>query len=844
MMIKYIQICSEKDFEFVPRRAQVVTTSVVPVQRPKRGRWSAPSLKIGFTGAKLYGLIGITLLLLTLLLSPKPAYAQEPWPPFWFDLIPSYENGKITYRLGLFSQVDWPMPDLTIKIPLPEGTRFLEASTQPGVTVEFDGQEVTFFTSSFNRYIAENSFILEVTDPTMTVFTTQSWITWKGNRPGNYLTEPMTFDIKREPLNWTAPSPSRLQLGIGAMVIDDLISYTIYPKAIDRSRMWDVKISVPLPEGAIFLSADASPPFVTGFNDQEISFSLLELEEQAEAAPLTFKLSTAGVTTPVVTTQIWAAWKNAVFDGDPVIPGEEQIMIEATVVRSPISQRVVFDTSGDVPFPSYDLKSIAFQENEAALTVIFYVSQDVGLVGQPVQYTSFIDSDCNSDTGQRRRYRGAEYQVSYNHQTGRATITPWDVATKDWRWSQVTELNSSVDGKTIKISVPYHLIGEGRQFCWVGQASNRSDRFQSNLPEDWLPNEEHAKLARYEIITPPPPTPPPPSPTTPIITGVSGKLAVSLKNERGFYDVFIFSLLNGQEIAKIPNARQPNFRADGQRLLINHESTENVKHNLADGRTAIYVLKNYRAIEDIYEYNLADRTEKQVSDTPPDSHPFYNPQGNRVVYGSLKPPVDPDDSQLPYVFVQCGLLPPHQEVEQRCQDLSNFGVLVPAGQPGEIWGNYPVWTSNDMIAYRGCDSWAQSTACGIYIVSSLATRGFSNGTMPSQLTQDANDIPSDTKGNLIAFTAYRENNWEAYLVNLDGSKVRNLSNSPNSSDGLPTISPNGNWIAFISDRNGQWAVWVVPVTGGPAQKLFDLPTNTPWGNDDRVWINERISWGP
>jgi Tol biopolymer transport system component len=105
-------------------------------------------------------------------------------------------------------------------------------------------------------------------------------------------------------------------------------------------------------------------------------------------------------------------------------------------------------------------------------------------------------------------------------------------------------------------------------------------------------------------------------------------------------------------------------------------------------------------------------------------------------------------------------------------------------------------------------------------------------------------MPSDTKGNLIAFTSQHDGNWEAYIMDINGAGIRNLSNSPLSNDGLPTISPDGNAVAFVSDRDGQWAVWVVSVHGGPAQKLFDLPVEVPWGDRSRVWTNERISWGP
>ena len=129
------------------------------------------------------------------------------------------------------------------------------------------------------------------------------------------------------------------------------------------------------------------------------------------------------------------------------------------------------------------------------------------------------------------------------------------------------------------------------------------------------------------------------------------------------------------------------------------------------------------------------------------------------------------------------------------------------------------------------------------MVPSASTKGFSNGFIPTQLTQDTSDIPTDTKGNLLAFTSHRDGNWEAYLMDLNSGQIKNLSNNSNSDDGLPTISPDGNWMAFVSNRDGQWAVWAVLATGGTPAKLFDLPTNMPWGNGDRSWTNERISWG-
>jgi hypothetical protein len=444
-----------------------------------------------------------------------------------------------------------------------------------------------------------------------------------------------------------------------------------------------------------------------------------------------------------------------------------------------------------------------------------------------------------------------EYLVRYDHEQGGAVIMFWDKEKTRWDRTKSIELDSLAGRNMVTVWVPYDLLENGRQFCWVGTASNATKAFHPNLPTEGVPNGENERITQYETVAmanateteapetePPagtftngsdgsqhlpewsdPNIPAPVPPMSPSVTDIGGKLAVPLNNVWASYDVHIFSLPDGKEIARISNARQPHFRFDGQKILINREGS---------------------GVENIFEYNCVDGTEKQVSDAPKDSHPFYDLSGTRVVYGNpeLTPHVDSYR-----ICVQCSLLPPHQEAEPRCQDITKLGMLVSASLRDEIWGYNPVWTANDMIAYRGCDSWASFTSCGIYIVSSTSTRGFSDGFIPRQLTYDTSDTPSDTKGNLIAFTSHREGNWEAYVMGLDGASVKNLSNSPDSNDGLPTISPDGNWVAFVSDRSGRWAVWVVPVIGNLARKLFDLPSDNPWGDDDRAWTNERISWG-
>lgn len=981
------------------------------------------------------------------LLSPSQTYAQ--WPPFRFNLNPVYENNQITYALNFRNRADWTMTNVTIKIPLPEGTRFVEARTRPDTTAEFDGREITFFTATPYRGTVRDAYlVVEVTEPERTTFTTQPWISWQGDQPGDYLVDEETFDISLSALNWEAPSTSRLQLEAAATVEDNTITYFIYPQNV-RGRMWDVEINVPVPAETTFLSSNASPPFTAGFDGREVSFFASELGLYEQIEPLKFQVSTENVTSPLLETHAWARWSNtgrAV--GRRIVAQEETVTGNIIVNPSRSGQDVVADSQGDVPFSQYDVTSVALQDvllpdNVLALKIIFYTAGELETEDQHLEYYFYIDDDCAAGTGRWFDYRGVDHRIEYDHQATRARIMPWDEGETSWDWQQQTRLLHQINGNTITMWVPYNLFQDSRAFCWIAETKNQSTEFNTRLPVDTIPTGSDIRITQHQVVSAtteivqenieslgsspvqqvyidqgdvwrylPGWTEPPAGwqniafddsdwfsgPTaigygageyatdladltysiekgnSPILvqqvdeqsgmilevlpTGASnsvfmrrvftvtdsifptqlalevdyegrfiaylngrevarrgiktgsespqvesfvgqdvnasseiielggfteilsqtnvlaieaysidgdnlainpkltwrydpaainasdfvsdaatapgttagpltvsnltGKLAVPLL-QGTTYNVHVFSLPDGREIVQIPRARQPNIRFDGQRMLINRQGG---------------------GVENVYEYDFATGIEKQVSDAPQDWHPFYDWAGNRVVYGNDELTVGVDGRRHPYIFVQCGLLPPHQETQKICRDIPQLGILVPAGQTGEIWGSHPVWTINDRIVYKGCNSWAGFSDCGIYSVPAASTKGFSDGFIPRQLTDDTSDIPTDTQDNLIAFTSRRDGDWEAYLMNLDGTGIRNISNSPRAVDGLPTLSPDGQWVAFVSDRDGQWAVWVAPVLGGEPEKLFALPTQAPWGNDDLSWTNERISWGP
>jgi len=73
-------------------------------------------------------------------------------------------------------------------------------------------------------------------------------------------------------------------------------------------------------------------------------------------------------------------------------------------------------------------------------------------------------------------------------------------------------------------------------------------------------------------------------------------------------------------------------------------------------------------------------------------------------------------------------------------------------------------------------------------------------------------------GTKVAFTSNRDGNSEIYIMNVDGTNMRRLTNHP-AIDVAPTFSPPGNQIAFTSDRSGSAQIWIMGIDGSGVQQI-------------------------
>ena len=92
-------------------------------------------------------------------------------------------------------------------------------------------------------------------------------------------------------------------------------------------------------------------------------------------------------------------------------------------------------------------------------------------------------------------------------------------------------------------------------------------------------------------------------------------------------------------------------------------------------------------------------------------------------------------------------------------------------------------------------------------------------------------------GSRVAFSSYRDDNWELYLVQVDGTNLVRLTDDPES-DFSPAWSPDGRQIVFVSRRYGDADLFVLDLgTGEIAQRTTgELDEFDPAWSPDGRWI--------
>ena len=284
---------------------------------------------------------------------------------------------------------------------------------------------------------------------------------------------------------------------------------------------------------------------------------------------------------------------------------------------------------------------------------------------------------------------------------------------------------------------------------------------------------------------------------------VSGRIAYAAWNPgANRSEVYVINAATGNQVASYPNNSQPDIHPNGSRIVMN--GTGGGKNNLM-------------------RYD-PDGNDYPISLNPEDARPNYAVNGERLIYTSVK-----QGDGRSRIYRQADFRNPEPAE-----------ALFFGGR--EILGDYAVYLDNWYIAYYGCDYWANNSNCGIYAT-------FGNNDQPVKVTNRTSDRPTDNLGNRVLFMTREQrddgqgenNNWDVYVVNVNGSGLQRLTNHPGR-DGLAVSSPDGSQIAFVSDRDGYWAIYVMNADGSNQRFVTALANG--FGGGEFDWTNERMSWGP
>ncbi len=88
----------------------------------------------------------------------------------------------------------------------------------------------------------------------------------------------------------------------------------------------------------------------------------------------------------------------------------------------------------------------------------------------------------------------------------------------------------------------------------------------------------------------------------------------------------------------------------------------------------------------------------------------------------------------------------------------------------------------------------------------------------------------------IAFVSTESQNDEIWVVNRDGSKIRQLTKNSWEWDKSPSWSPDGQQIVFMSNRTGNQQLWIMNTDGSDQKLLMGWDSWTPYNDWAPVWV--------
>jgi Tol biopolymer transport system component len=315
--------------------------------------------------------------------------------------------------------------------------------------------------------------------------------------------------------------------------------------------------------------------------------------------------------------------------------------------------------------------------------------------------------------------------------------------------------------------------------------------------------------------TPVPPTATPAPPTAtplPPHTG-SGGGRIAFSSRRGAY-----SLQRGER-----NYEVVVMNADGTdvRLVTNSGFEDEGPSWSPDGTRIAYTNDNYAGYQDIYVVDVYGANERQRLTTLGNAgSPVWSPDGKYLAF-SQRRQVESRGGRDLYIMA----VPDGKGGEQGSADKR---LLATAGGSQGIGG--ATWSPDGK--YIACV--VDETIYVLDVQEALQRGGIGvEGMRPLPRASETNDKPAwSPDGTRIAFSAIIDDHRDIYIVNVDGTGLRPLTQTRDLDEYDPAWSPDGTRIVFQANPDANWDIFIMAVSDEPATDMTGwLQLTTDVAND-------------
>ncbi len=102
----------------------------------------------------------------------------------------------------------------------------------------------------------------------------------------------------------------------------------------------------------------------------------------------------------------------------------------------------------------------------------------------------------------------------------------------------------------------------------------------------------------------------------------------------------------------------------------------------------------------------------------------------------------------------------------------------------------------------------------------------SDGSDQTRITFNGGGAPSPSPdGKRIAFQSNSDGDWEIYVMNSDGTNIRQSTQNREVDDRMPSWSDDGLKLTFATNRTGRDEVFIMDVSGKNVKQLTGIKKN-------------------